>query len=48
LPGAVEQLRLRVSHTGLPFSATVARCAADFLRDGRFTSDLKGCPVPST
>jgi len=37
LPGATEQLRLRVSHSGMPFSAAVARQAAAFLRDGRFS-----------
>jgi hypothetical protein len=36
LPGATAQLRLPVSHTGLVFSAEVARQAAAFLRDGRF------------
>jgi len=36
LPGATEQLRLPVSHTGLVFSAAVARQTAAFLRDGRF------------
>jgi len=36
LPGAVGQLRLRVSHSGMPFSAAVARQAAAFLRWGRF------------
>ncbi len=36
LPGAAAQLRLRVSHTALPFSAAVARQAAAFLKGGRF------------
>ncbi len=36
LPGAVEQLRLHVSHSGMVFSAAVARQTAAFLRDGRF------------
>ncbi len=36
LPGAAQQLTLRVSHSGLPFSGLVARQAAAFLRDGRF------------
>jgi pimeloyl-ACP methyl ester carboxylesterase len=36
LPGATGQLRLRVSHSGMPFSATVARQVAAFLRVGRF------------
>jgi len=36
LPGAAGQLRLRVSHSGMPFSAAVARQAAAFLRWGRF------------
>lgn len=36
LPGATEQLRLRVSHSGMLFSGTVARQVAAFLRDGRF------------
>jgi pimeloyl-ACP methyl ester carboxylesterase len=41
LPGATEQLRLRVSHSGLPFSAAVARQVAAFLREGRFDSALR-------
>jgi hypothetical protein len=36
LPGATAQLRLPVSHTGLLFSAEVARQVAAFLRNGRF------------
>jgi pimeloyl-ACP methyl ester carboxylesterase len=36
LPGATAQLRLRVSHTALPFSAAVARHIADFLQHGQF------------
>lgn len=36
LPGASAQLRLRVSHSGMPFSAKVARQVTGFLRDGRF------------
>jgi pimeloyl-ACP methyl ester carboxylesterase len=36
LPGATAQVRLRVSHSGMPFSGTVARQVAAFLRDGRF------------
>jgi pimeloyl-ACP methyl ester carboxylesterase len=36
LPGATEQLRLRVSHSGMVFSPEVARQAAAFLRKGRF------------
>jgi hypothetical protein len=36
LPGATDQLRLRVSHSGMVFSARVARQVAAFLRDGRF------------
>jgi pimeloyl-ACP methyl ester carboxylesterase len=37
LPGAAEQLRVRVSHSGMVFSAEVARQVAAFLKDGRFT-----------
>jgi pimeloyl-ACP methyl ester carboxylesterase len=37
LPGMAEHLVLPVSHTGLPFSATVAREAGAFLRNGRFS-----------
>jgi hypothetical protein len=37
LPGAADELRLRSSHTGLLFSAEVARQAAAFLQTGRFT-----------
>jgi hypothetical protein len=36
LPGATDQLRLRVSHSGMVFSALVAKQVAAFLRDGRF------------
>ena len=36
LPGAKQQLRLRVSHSGMPFSTEVARRTAQFLREGRF------------
>jgi pimeloyl-ACP methyl ester carboxylesterase len=36
LPGILEHLVLRVSHTALPFSATVARQTAAFLNDGSF------------
>jgi len=36
LPGAAEQLRVRVSHSGMVFSAEVARQVAAFLQNGRF------------
>lgn len=36
LPGATQQLTLPVSHSGMVFSAEVARQAAAFLRGGRF------------
>ena len=36
LAGAAEHLRLGVSHSAMPYSATVARQTAAFLRDGRF------------
>ncbi len=36
LPGATDRLRLRVSHSGMVFSARVARQVAAFLRGGRF------------
>jgi len=36
LPGATKQIRLRVSHSGMPFSGVVARQVTAFLRDGRF------------
>jgi pimeloyl-ACP methyl ester carboxylesterase len=36
LPGISEHLVLRVSHTALPFSSTVARQTAAFLNDGSF------------
>ena len=36
LPGAVDQIRLHVSHTGMVFSAVVARQIAAFLAVGRF------------
>jgi pimeloyl-ACP methyl ester carboxylesterase len=35
--GAADRLVLRVSHTGMLFSAVVARAAAAFLRSGRFS-----------
>ena len=37
LDGAVERLVLRVSHTGMLFSAAVAHAAGAFLSTGRFT-----------
>ncbi len=36
IPGMKEHLIMNVSHTGLPFSAAVARQTAAFLRSGRF------------
>jgi pimeloyl-ACP methyl ester carboxylesterase len=36
LPGAADQVRLHVSHSGLVFSAAVAQQTAAFLREGRF------------
>jgi pimeloyl-ACP methyl ester carboxylesterase len=36
LPGAADQLTLRVSHSGLPYAASVARQTTAFLRRGRF------------
>jgi pimeloyl-ACP methyl ester carboxylesterase len=36
LDGAADRLLLRVSHTGMLFSAAVARAAGFFLRSGRF------------
>jgi len=36
LPGAAEQLTLRTSHSGMLFSAAVARQTGAFLRSGRF------------
>jgi pimeloyl-ACP methyl ester carboxylesterase len=36
LPGATDQLRLRVSHSGMVYSPEVARQIAVFLREGRF------------
>jgi pimeloyl-ACP methyl ester carboxylesterase len=36
LPGAADQLRVRVSHSGMVFSAEVARQVAAFLQNGRF------------
>ena len=36
LPGAKDHIVLSISHTGMLFSATVARQVACFLRDGRF------------
>ena len=38
LPGLCAQLQLPVSHTGMLFSAEVARQSAAFLRHGRFAS----------
>jgi pimeloyl-ACP methyl ester carboxylesterase len=37
LEGAADRVVLRVSHTGMLFSAAVARAAAGFLRTGRFS-----------
>lgn len=42
LPGAADQLRLRTSHSGLLFSAEVARQAAAFLQTGRFARAWTG------
>ena len=36
LPGATQQLRVPVSHSGMVFSAEVARQVAAFLKSGRF------------
>jgi hypothetical protein len=36
LPGATDRLRVHVSHTGMVYSAEVARQVAAFLKDGRF------------
>jgi pimeloyl-ACP methyl ester carboxylesterase len=36
LPGAADQLRVSVSHSGMVFSAEVAGQVAAFLKDGRF------------
>jgi pimeloyl-ACP methyl ester carboxylesterase len=36
IPGMKQHLVMRVSHTGLPFSAAVAAQTAAFLRNGRF------------
>jgi len=38
IPGMKEHLVMPVSHSGLPFSAAVARQTAAFLRSGRFDS----------
>jgi pimeloyl-ACP methyl ester carboxylesterase len=38
LPGISQHLVLRVSHTGLPFSAAVAKQTAAFLRTGHFNA----------
>ena len=37
--GASDRVVLRVSHTGMLFSAGVARQAGAFLRTGRFSRD---------
>jgi pimeloyl-ACP methyl ester carboxylesterase len=37
LPGATQQLLVRVSHSGMPYSPLVARQTAGFLREGRFS-----------
>ncbi|HWX35184.1 MAG TPA: alpha/beta fold hydrolase [Steroidobacteraceae bacterium] len=36
IEGAADRVVLRVSHTGMLFSAAVARAAGDFLKTGRF------------
>jgi len=36
LPGAADQLTLRVSHTGLPYAVSAAEQTAAFLNTGRF------------
>ena len=39
LPGATARLRLRVSHSGMPYARRVAAQTAVFLRDGRFAAE---------
>jgi pimeloyl-ACP methyl ester carboxylesterase len=41
VPGARDLILLPVTHSGLPFSAKVAREAAGFLRSGRFTAGAR-------
>ena len=40
LPGAADQLRVPVSHSGMVFSAEVARQVVAFLKEGRFEPRL--------
>jgi hypothetical protein len=46
LDGMKERMLVRVGHTGLPFSAAVARQTAAFLRSGRFNPAFVNDPVP--
>ena len=39
LPGAKQHLRLRTTHSGMVYSAPVARQIASFLREGRFATE---------
>ena len=39
MPGAKQHLSMRTTHSGMVYSALVARQIASFLRDGRFAAD---------
>jgi pimeloyl-ACP methyl ester carboxylesterase len=39
LPGAKQHLSMRTTHSGMVYSASVARQIASFLRDGRFATE---------
>ena len=39
MPGAKQHLSMRTTHSGMVYSARVARQIASFLRDGRFATE---------
>jgi hypothetical protein len=45
LPGAADQLRVRVSHSGMVFSAEVAGQVAAFLKNGHFSRNSASKPT---
>jgi pimeloyl-ACP methyl ester carboxylesterase len=46
LPGAKQHLRMRTTHSGMVYSAPVARQIASFLREGRFATETRDRSKP--
>jgi pimeloyl-ACP methyl ester carboxylesterase len=42
MPGATQHLNMRTTHSGMVYSAPVARQIASFLREGRFATEARG------